>query len=547
MEMFKAVEKEMKTKAYSKEGLQASAKLDPKEREKADMQNFLSSMVEELDRQIEQHEAEMETLGAVQKKGKKAAQTADRQAELDRISERHKWHQSKLELIMRTLENGGIEVEQVRELEEDIKYYVENNGEVDFQEDEGVYDVLDLQEEEDLYGVLNDMDRVSSHDAQSIADDTPEAEPTVKSAIAAQGKPKSTSISEATSAAARRPSTQLKSPLPVLATLHTAGPTANIAISSSTVKPAPPPARVAGEPLKYASAAAAAAASDKNGLGIPSLPPPVREAAAPITTLPVRVAPIVSPSNSYSQPITQELQTQKPSVPSPAMSAAPISMQPIGEGKKTPAPEERSKKTTETEKFNEENLPPSTPSLTNGDTHSEAEEEESIYHLPSQLSDLLESFESTKSAAFQPLTNPAAQLLFLASGKNYPDNIDSERPQMYRPQNPYLYTPVHYPTEPLPIFDDPRLYGRCDTDTLFYSFYYKQGTFQQYAAAKALKNQSWRFHKQYQTWFQRHEEPKDITEDFEQGTYRFFDYESTWYVDVSLFVILCELEQCLNL
>jgi len=80
----------------------------------------------------------------------------------------------------------------------------------------------------------------------------------------------------------------------------------------------------------------------------------------------------------------------------------------------------------------------------------------------------------------------------------------------------------------MPIFDDPRLYSKVDTDALFYSFYYRQNTHQQYLAAKALKSQSWRFHKQYQTWFQRHEEPKSITEDYEQGTYRFFDYESTW-------------------
>ncbi|KAI7724009.1 hypothetical protein KC322_g384, partial [Hortaea werneckii] len=53
-------------------------------------------------------------------------------------------------------------------------------------------------------------------------------------------------------------------------------------------------------------------------------------------------------------------------------------------------------------------------------------------------------------------------------------------------------------------------------------------SYHQYLAAKALKGQSWRFHKQYQTWFQRHEEPKVISEEFEQGTYRFFDYESTW-------------------
>jgi len=32
METFKAVEKEMKTKAFSKEGLSAAAKLDPKEK-----------------------------------------------------------------------------------------------------------------------------------------------------------------------------------------------------------------------------------------------------------------------------------------------------------------------------------------------------------------------------------------------------------------------------------------------------------------------------------------------------------------------------------
>lgn len=45
-----------------------------------------------------------------------------------------------------------------------------------------------------------------------------------------------------------------------------------------------------------------------------------------------------------------------------------------------------------------------------------------------------------------------------------------------------------------------------------------QGTKAQYLAAKALKKQSWRFHTKYMMWFQRHEEPKTITEDFEQVT-----------------------------
>ena len=104
---------------------------------------------------------------------------------------------------------------------------------------------------------------------------------------------------------------------------------------------------------------------------------------------------------------------------------------------------------------------------------------------------------------------------------------DAEAPLNYQPSVRFHST-SQYPQEPLSIFDDPHLYSRTDSDTLFYVFYYQQGTYQQYLAAKALKDQSWRFHKQYQTWFQRHEEPKSITEEFEQGTYRFFDYESTW-------------------
>ena len=67
-----------------------------------------------------------------------------------------------------------------------------------------------------------------------------------------------------------------------------------------------------------------------------------------------------------------------------------------------------------------------------------------------------------------------------------------------------------------------------DTDTLLFVFYYQQGTYQQYLAARELKKQAWRFHKKYLTWFQRHEEPKIITDEYEQGTYVYFDFEAGW-------------------
>jgi CCR4-NOT transcription complex subunit 3 len=541
MEKFKAVEKEMKTKAYSKEGLQAAAKLDPKEREKAEVCDFLTGMVDELERQVEQIEAETEGIAASQKKGKKDTSKADRVAELERTTERHKWHQSKLELILRTLENGNIEAEEVKALEEDIRYYVENNREVDFEENEWLYDDLNLEEEEGLFGMGNDLDHVSSQDAQSLAGDgDPEVRPPPS------GKQKAVEPI----AAARRPSQQMKSPLPALATLHAPMPTPTNGISTSGMKPAPVPPR--GEPLKYASAAAAAAAGDQNELGIAPLPPAPSRGTMQASFLPglspspaaaSTVKPAVSPVASHTQPsapqpqriISQDSQqigkTPVESQASPAVvHKEPSTVRPPVADKtesKSRQSQVDSKKSTDVEQ-SPEAAQPSTPALTNGDTHSEVEEEESIFHLPSSLNDLLESFEATKLSAAEPLSTPTAQRLFAASFAQMPESTDAERPRHYRPQNPYPYSPAHYPQEPLQIFDDHRLYSRVDTDTLFYAFYYRQGTYQQYLSAKALKQQSWRFHKQYQTWFQRHEEPKSITEDYEQGTYRFFDYESTW-------------------
>lgn len=159
----------------------------------------------------------------------------------------------------------------------------------------------------------------------------------------------------------------------------------------------------------------------------------------------------------------------------------------------------------------------------------EEAEEECIYHLPSSLQDLVESYETSRKRP-PPPSAPSTLRMMSASQATCPDTLDADVPRSYRPDVPMPPNGSGFPRDPLPIFDDPRLYSRIDPDTLFYVFYYKQGTAQQLLAAKALKDQSWRFHKQYQTWFQRHEEPKNITEEFEQGTYRFFDYESTWLV-----------------
>ncbi|XP_042033142.1 general negative regulator of transcription subunit 3-like isoform X3 [Salvia splendens] len=109
-----------------------------------------------------------------------------------------------------------------------------------------------------------------------------------------------------------------------------------------------------------------------------------------------------------------------------------------------------------------------------------------------------------------------------------PQPKDSERAKTYTPRHPAA-TPPSYPQVQAPMVNNPAFWERLGadtygTDTLFFSFYYQQNTYQQYLAARELKKQSWRYHRKYNTWFQRHEEPKVATDDFEQGTYVYFDF-----------------------
>jgi CCR4-NOT transcription complex subunit 3 len=253
------------------------------------------------------------------------------------------------------------------------------------------------------------------------------------------------------------------------------------------------------------------------------LPPPPGAAAAQSSLAAggARASAASSPAITHSQPASRPQQAESAQAsPAPVASvpvAVPVEKDPPSQAASSDDASKTSRRTPVPEPVEEEESP-----------DAEDEEEESVYHLPSSLQDLLDSFEATKNDISASASKPPDERMLMASMATAPESADTEAPRHYRPQNPYPFTPAHYPQEPLPIFDDPRLYSRIETDALFYAFYYRQGTYQQYLAAKALKSQSWRFHKQYQTWFQRHEEPKAITEDYEQGTYRFFDYESTW-------------------
>ncbi|KAJ3355697.1 hypothetical protein HDU83_002702 [Entophlyctis luteolus] len=151
MEKFKACEKELKTKAFSKEGLSAVTKMDPLERARIELADDLRIKIETLETQIDAFEFEIEKIKNGMGKKKDAAKT-EKVAKLEHSRERHKHHIKMLEIVLRMLENGDIEMDPVKALKEDIAYYVDSNQEPDFEEDIGIYDDLDLNDAE-AYGI----------------------------------------------------------------------------------------------------------------------------------------------------------------------------------------------------------------------------------------------------------------------------------------------------------------------------------------------------------------------------------------------------------
>ncbi|KAI0091948.1 Not1 N-terminal domain, CCR4-Not complex component-domain-containing protein [Irpex rosettiformis] len=320
MEKFKACEKEMKTKAFSKEGLTQASKLDPKQQEKLETTQWLQNQVEELSQQVEMAEAEIETLQGGAKKKHKAGQQAERLESLEHLNERRKWHINRLELILRLLDNGSMPVEKVNDLKEDVSYFVENNADDNYNEDEGIYDELNLDEEEEKFGLAQDDH--DSDDSEDASEDLPPRTPS-----------KSKHHDEESVTSSKRDGS------PVLKKATTTLQLRKPSIASETAKPPPPPnfeqkpmasilkagldkpqIRPAPLPVRYAAAAAAAVA--------PANPPPQSPATATPSTSNQSSAPVAPPisttlssADQVSAAATSPSLTH-PSLTSPVMSSA---------------------------------------------------------------------------------------------------------------------------------------------------------------------------------------------------------------------------------
>ncbi|KAF9110272.1 proteinral negative regulator of transcription subunit 5 [Mortierella sp. AM989] len=549
MEKFKAIEKEMKTKAYSREGLIMSGRLDPKEKEKAETCSWVTDRVEALSIQVEGMEAEVETLQASVKKGKNNP-VKERVAELEEKIERHKWHQGRLELILRLLENGQIDTDKVLAVQEDVNYYVDENSDPDFAEDEEIYTDLNLSDEEDYFTVGMEDHNHEQDEKSREEQDSPEPvpAPALKKQIK-EADPELSPIKATAKPIPTRKATlpETKEPKPI--------PAASPAATKST--PNIPPSRqptlprtglVESPVIQYATAVAA---------NLPAEPVRAPSAASPNVAAAVLTKDSPKEANASvnvesPSSLSATLTTIAPSdstidlSPSLDQSIASPAVEPVSS---TP-PVEASRSTLSVEASSSVAEPSlALPTQANPEATSQDEEAsaqsiktqptatstgapvapaEPEIRLPAALADLAHSFETSKERALMKEVGLFAQQMLETSYQFIPEAADTERPKYYTPKNPFP-TPSYYPQSPPPgLFESPAMFEKFDIDTLFFIFYYQQGTYQQYLAARELKKQSWRFHKKYLTWFQRHEEPKAITDDYEQGTYIYFDYEGAW-------------------
>lgn len=151
MERFKVVERETKTKAYSKEGLGAAQKLDPSQREKENVSCWLQNSISSLQIQTDQYESEIESLLAAKKK-KLDKEKQDKMDDLKSKLERHKFHITKLETLLRMLDNDSVNIGQIKKIHDDVEYYIDSSQEPDFEENEYLYDDIDGLEEVELSG-----------------------------------------------------------------------------------------------------------------------------------------------------------------------------------------------------------------------------------------------------------------------------------------------------------------------------------------------------------------------------------------------------------
>uniref|UniRef100_A0A673LND3 CCR4-NOT transcription complex subunit 3 n=1 Tax=Sinocyclocheilus rhinocerous TaxID=307959 RepID=A0A673LND3_9TELE len=524
MERFKVVERETKTKAYSKEGLGLAQKVDPVQKEKEEMEQWLTNTIDTLNMQVDQFESEVESLSVQTRKKKGDKEKQDRIEELKRLIERHRYHIRMLETILRMLDNDSIQVDAIHKIKDDVEYYIDSSQDPDFEENEFLYDDLDLEEirvtcngtgagvsmgllgSSPGHGALTGgiLNLVPGQTALQGSAQIPVSHVgtapgggTGESGLGGNGSSSVASAGVGTNVVPARPPSGLKQNGATSYSAVVADNTPDSSLSSASQS----------QNSHSSSSSSSTNQTLDNGPSLlssitlpPSSPSPAFTDSTP------GGGSLLNGPHSYTL-ITEAIKAPDPPSSLKAMAErAALGLTLDGEISSLHLPD---RGTLHADPFNTESPP--------GPTTAPQPAVSEVNLPPSLGACPLGPTPLTKEQLYQ-------QAMQESTWTHMPHPSDSERIRQYLMRNPCPTPPFHHQVPPHHS-DSIEFYQRLSTETLFFIFYYLEGTKAQYLSAKALKKQSWRFHTKYMMWFQRHEEPKTITDEFEQGTYIYFDYE----------------------
>lgn len=524
MERFKATEKEAKTKAFSRAGIEKASMLDPKEKERYEAREWLSESVDRLTEQMEQFEADAEELqGQVQptKKGKKSPE-AERIEKLETSITRHRDHVTRIEQIMRALDNDEVSVEDINDVRELVDDYLERN-----QEDYDQFEIVD-----DIYESL--IDKLANVQAAAV----PASAVKGPTTGGAKGKDEPAADKEAERqrekerAVAAAAKAQLQAQLGRTDADGPAGPTAMpvvavaapaAALAAAIDKPRtssvaglpPPPIRPVDVRVAGANNAMSPSGSAVNGrpsaslvspAGINPLPTPgpgptavPAAAGAPGGDM-VAVLAAAARSNLMASLRQQQTTPQPtPALQQPSPGLGPVKPAPFPAG---PA------------------LSPSSGGFPHADAllqqvHalsmgaaaalSDTQQLEAIAHLEvteptaADLGPLVEFKDAAKAAPASHLPLSDVSRILQASylqGKGVPLSGDAELPWGAPSKRRSAAFPASYPTTRHPTLESNQFLRKLDEqvalESAFFAFYQQPGTLQQYMAAQYLRSKSWR-------------------------------------------------------
>lgn len=487
MEKFKVCEKETKTKAFSKEGL-AQDRTDPKQKAKASFGQWVQSRIATLKEQADEMEFDIESLNSG--KRKKRGEENPRVTALKEQINRHEFHVGKLERVLRAVYNDDITPEEASDLKDNVDFYIESHHEPDFYEDDEMYDFLNLDQiklpstSSKKHKAERDRDRDRDEDNSSTSNLSHSSRDKKGPSSPRNSRGTRTSVTNNSiakshsSAATLRTSASPKNARersPSSSSVHSPRATASSAPSRETNGHRHPSAPLLSSVVKSGPAATANFKGTANGLHMDNTGSRHTGTARPAAE---------ASANSGVKPAVPSQTRESSEGPASKDTDPPNSMDPRRAAVPTQMDVQLSRM-----KAKVSNMDPQLAGL-----------EQSLLYMPD-------------SPSSTPKQNPSTRSL--GSG--------TAAPLAATPRNPVV-TPPSFPSVPAPVFDSRDVFAKFDPDTLFFIFYYQQGTHQQYLAASELKRQGWRFHKKYLTWFQRHDEPKVTTEDYETGTFIYFDY-----------------------